>query len=53
MEKTIFKVTNHRGQIQATFLRRWQAEEFAEKYNYKVTVQFPEKYLPKNKEAAQ
>jgi len=39
MENIIYKVINHRGQVQATFIRRWQAEQFAEKYNFKVVVE--------------
>ena len=44
MDNLIFKVTNNKGQIQAEFLRRWQAEKFAEQYGYKVVVHFAEKY---------
>ena len=31
-----FKVVNQKGELQATFKRRWQAEKFAEDYNYIV-----------------
>jgi hypothetical protein len=33
-----FEVVNHRGVLQATFSRRWQAEEFAEKYGHIVRM---------------
>ena len=39
MENLIYKVIDNRGQIQAIFLRRWQAEKFAEEYGYNVVVE--------------
>lgn len=33
-----FEVINDRGQLQATFARRWQAEKFAEQYGFQVVL---------------
>ena len=38
MDKFIYIVNDHRGKMQAIFLRRYQAEEFAEKYNYPTVM---------------
>lgn len=38
-----FEVVNNKGVLQATFLRRWQAEEFAKKYNC-IVVNVEEEY---------
>lgn len=31
-----FIVVNKRNEVQAMFIRRWQAEQFANKYGFKV-----------------
>lgn len=38
MDNLIYIVKDFRGQTQAIFLRRWQAEKFAEEYDFIVKV---------------
>lgn len=38
MDKFIYIVKDYKGSTQAIFMRRWQAEEFAEKYNYPAVM---------------